>query len=551
MSAFDDFLADPTAERCWLLEIDAFSITPDTDGTQASGGFSDAAMSEMAFSEGGGTTDASTLYYSSHGFVSQAADSPASTYYEPRLTNDVAVLRAIVGNSGIGGLARTVGECTLLNADGGLDATLAGYALDGRPVRLLIGRTTRDSTSGNRTFDARSAYNLVFSGVIQSIDTADARRVRLQFSDAIAKLGAPLNATTYAGTGALEGGSDLKGKPKPRSFGHVYNASAPLVDSAQLIYQVNDGAISDVPAVYDRGVLLTQGADYADAADLNTNAPAAGTYRVLKSGGYFRLGSTPSGTVTADVLGDATGGYVNKAGDILQRVILVGGIDSSLIDAASFTQLNTDAPAEVGIFVGTDPTKIELVAEALLATVGAYGGFSRLNLFTVGVVKAASGTAAAAYTTQDIIDLRRLPLPADVEPAVWRARVAWQRNYTVQSDLASAAASRVSFTSEPERVAMREDLTVKSQRQLAREYGPTADLYAQQADADTEALRRLNLWKGAPSLYEANISSRALARDLGDVVTLTYPRYVFTAGRDTRVLGHRIDIAGATLMVLA
>lgn len=550
MSAFDDFLADPSAERCWLLEIDAFALTPDTDGTQASGALSEAAMSEVSFSEGGSSSDASTLYYSSHGFVSQAADTPASTYYEPRVTNELTVLRAIVGNSGIGGLARTVGECTLLNADGGLDATLASYALDGRPVRLLIGRTTRDS-SGNRTFDARSAFNLVFSGVIESIDTADAKRVRLQFSDAIAKLAAPLNSTSYAGTGALEGGSDLKGKPKPRSFGHVYNVSPPQVDSAKLIYQVNDGAISNVSAVYDRGVLITQGADYTDTADLNTNAPAAGTYRVLKSGGYFRLGSTPSGTVTAEVLGDATGSYVNKAGDILQRVILVGGIDSSLIDSASFTQLNVDAPAEVGVWIGTDPTTIEAVADALLATAGAYGGFSRLNLFTVGVVKAASGTAAAAYTTQDIMDLRRLPLPPDVEPAVWRARVAWQRNYTVQNDLAAAAASRVSFTSEQERVAMREDLTVKTQRQLAREYGPTGDLYAQQADADTEALRRLNLWKVAPGLYEAKISPKALARDLGDVVTLTYPRYVFTAGRDTRVLGHRIDVSGATLTVLA
>jgi hypothetical protein len=141
---------------------------------------------------------------------------------------------------------------------------------------------------------------------------------------------------------ALEGGTDLAGKYKPRAWGNVQNVPPVLVDSASLIYQVNDGAISDVPAAYDRQIALVKGADYVSQSDMQTNAPAAGNYRVWKAGGFFRLGSTPAGTCTADVLGDASGaGYVNKAGDILQRVLLIAGIDSTLIDAAAFAQLNT------------------------------------------------------------------------------------------------------------------------------------------------------------------------------------------------------------------
>jgi hypothetical protein len=233
MPAFDTFLADPSAERCWLLEIDALSIAPVTDGSQASGAFSDAAFSEVAFSEGdSGGADSGTLYYSSHGFTSQAADMPARTWYAGRLAEDVVVERKIYGRDGIGGLTRTFADCALVNADGGLDALQTNYALDGRPARLLIGRPT----------DARSAFNLVFSGVVELLDQADASRMRLRLSDGIARLAVPVNSTVYAGSGGLEGGADLKGKPKPRCWGNVQNLSAPLVDSANLIYQVHDGS---------------------------------------------------------------------------------------------------------------------------------------------------------------------------------------------------------------------------------------------------------------------------------------------------------------------
>lgn len=552
-TAFETFLADARAERCWLLEIDAFGLAADTDGSQASGAFSDAAFSEVAFSEDAGETATSTmLCYSSHGFTSRAADSPASKYYPSRIAGATAVERKIYGRAGIGGLTRTFARCTLVNADGGLDTLLSSYALDGRPARLLIGRTT--DTNGIRSFDARSDYQLVFSGVVQAVEIG-AQEVTISFSDGIAKLRAPVNATTYAGTGGVEGGTDLKGKPKPKSWGNVLNVPAVLVDSTSLIYQVHDGLASAVSAVYDRGVALTVGADYATLADLLSTAPAAGAFRAFKasSGSYFRLGSTPAGTVTADVLGDATGGYVNKTGDILQRVLLIAGIDASLLDSASFTTLNTDAPAEVGIFTGTESVAVEAVVEQLLEGVGAFGGFSRTNTFTVGVVKAASGSAAASFTQQDIGSMRRLPLPPVVEPAVWRARVAWQRNYTVQTDLAaSVTAARRAFAAEAERVAASEDLTTRGQRQLAREYGPNGNLYALEADAATEALRLLALWKdGSRGLYEMDVSPKGLARDLGDVLTVTYSRFGFSAGRDVRVLGHKVDGVNVTLTVLS
>jgi hypothetical protein len=220
VSAFDDFLADARAERCELLELDAFSLTPDTDGTQASGAFSDSAFGEVAFSEGAAadaSADSTTLYYSSHGFISQPGDSPASRYYQPRLRGDIFVERKIYGRGGVGGLTRTQARCTLV-----------------------------------------------------------------------------VSTNTYAGTGGLEGGTDLKGKPKPRA-GATLNVSAPLVDSANLIYQVHDGRSATCRRVRPRHRARRRAPTTRRRPTCRPTRRRPAVPRAGRRGGYFRLGSTPTG----------------------------------------------------------------------------------------------------------------------------------------------------------------------------------------------------------------------------------------------------------------
>jgi hypothetical protein len=470
-------------------------------------------------------------------------DADSRQWYDGRvMADEISIDRRIYGRDGVGGLARTLASCSLVNADGGLDELASSYGMDARPARLLLGSPAAP----------RADFGLGFSGVVQKV-TTDSSRVKLELSDGAARLDAPVNTTTYAGTGSLEGGADLAGKPRPLTWGAVFNVSPPLVDSANLIYQVHAGEIQDVPAVYDRQIVLTQGADYTDQAQMLSVAPSAGQYRVWKAGGYFRLGAAPAGTITADVEGDATGGYVDTTADILERVLLIAGVDSSLLDSASFAALAVDAPATVGYHVGLESTPVATVAEALLEGVSAFGGFSRSNAFTVGVIKAPAGLAAAEYGEEAIRYIAREPLPPAVEPIVWRARVAWARNYTVQTDLAAAVpAARITFSAAAERLAVSEDSGVMSRRPLAREIGPTGNLYALEADADTEAARLLALWSADRSLYRIGLPPAALVRDLGEVVTITHPRHGFASGRLARVMGHRISRGGEIeLTVLA
>jgi hypothetical protein len=546
MGAFEDFLAevgDGRSQACWLLELDALPLAVLTKSSAAfgDGGFGEYAFCEDEEGQSGGVV---TLYYSSHGYISKATDTPANTWYDGRMSGDVLVERRIFDQKqGFGGLAFTRAELSLINNDGELDTLLRDYAIDGRAARALLGRPT----------DARSAFGEAFIGVVRHA-RVDSKRLGLTLSDGLARLELPINRNTYAGTGGIEGGADLKGKPKPKGWGHAFNINPPLVNSASLIYQVHDGAISDVPNAWDRQVALVKGADYASQADMEANAPAAGNYRVWKGGGFIRLGSTPAGTVTADLLGDASGaGYINKTGDIVNRILGDQALLlASEIDAAAIAQLNVDAPVEVGIWRGTEQSTIAGALDELLAGVGAFGGFSRLGKFTAGVIATPSGASVASYTEEEIGELERAPLPSAVEPIVWRARVGWQRNYTVQNDVAAGVTqARRTFAAEAERVAIREDTTIRSRRTLAREYGPTGNLYAQQADADTEAIRLMGLWGVERALYSVPLPAAALARDIGDVITVTYPRFGFSLGAQTRVLGHELQGTRVKLKVFA
>lgn len=529
--AFQAFLEEATSARCWLLEIDALSLA--SVGSR-SGAFCDAGFGEVGFGDGdaavaGGTM---TLRYSTHGYTSLAADNPARTWYDGRLSDQVVVDRRITGKDGIGGLATVYGEATLINSDGGLDTLTNDYAIDGRPARILIGRVT----------DALSAYGLYFSGVVSSavIGTAE---LRLKLSDGQAKLAPLVNQTTYLGTGGLEGGADLKGKPKPKGYGHVFGISPPLVDTANLIYQVNDGAISDVPYVYDRGVALTK----------VVGAPAAGQYQVNTAAGTFKLGAQPAGQITCHALLDASlSGYINRASDIVLRILVQqAGLTSSEIEPASFVQLNTDAPAEVGSWAGTDGRTIADMVDELLRGVGAFGGFNRQGAFSVSVLAAASGTPRATFTEEDIIDITREPLPAAVEPVAWRTSVGYQKNYTVQTDLASAVpVAQVVFASQPVRTSKSEDPAIKSRHLLAREYADDAGVYAQSADSDAEALRRFALWSTGRKLFRTKLRPAALTRDLGQVVQLEHSRHGLSLGAAGRVIGHHAQGTDVELMVL-
>lgn len=115
----------------------------------------------------------------------------------------------------------------------------------------------------------------------------------------------------YLGTGGYEGGIELAGKLKPLLYGYCNRIKPICLDHDLALYQVNDGPIYDILAVYDSGWERMQ---LLDCKDLLSWVPdglerSILGYRVDTSKGVFRLAYNPKGIITVDCVGSTTESY--------------------------------------------------------------------------------------------------------------------------------------------------------------------------------------------------------------------------------------------------
>ena len=468
------------------------------------------------------------IYVGTRWFATSPTDTPPNRPFRGTLLEPLNFRRSILGST-MGVYSTGDGRLVIDNADAYYDNLIQLYGVDGRDITIKVGRTT----------DAYVDRPIIFKGTAADWNVNE-QTVSFALRDFSYKLNVPAQPNLYGGTGGSDGGSDLAKKRKPRAFGYVRNITPAFVVPSLLIYQVHDGAVNDVSAVYDRGTALTRGSDYATYALLAAATISAGQYGTSLAEGFFKLGSQPAGTVTADVQGD--GGDSNfryTTGDIVRQLIssTTSLVDPTDLNTTSFTNLNTTQPAAVGYYLGPDAT--ETVADVianLMGGIGGWGGFRRDGTFEVKIFTAPSGNAEATYTRLDIIDLVREPLPDGTIPP-WRQRVPYQRAWTVQTDLAgSVSASHKAFVADPFRLAEASNTTIKIDHPFARDPEPVQAYFDAQADAETEATRLLNLYKTVRALYRMKLPRRALTLDLGDPIQVTYPRWDLSTGRLMRVV---------------
>lgn len=479
-------------------------------------------------------------YCSGRGFVTgaDAAKRPAGVAahiaYTPRIKQPASMRRDCFSQGTTGGRGTVgYGELVLTNNDGALDGFL-DYGLDGRRIEIIVGDMAPWQAP---------VFTTVLKGTMEQprIGT-DAVAIRIR--DRMAEFDKPLQATKYAGTNALPAGlegvaGDLQGQPKARAWGRVFNAPAPLVNSSRLIYE--SGPCASVDAVYDRGAALTQGANYTSQADMEANAPAAGTYRAWPAGGYFRLGASPAGQVTADVTQGAAAG--NRTAAQLMNAIATGpaGIAAGDVSAADVAALDAANGAEVGLWAGEEMTCAEAM-DRLANSVGAWWGFDRLGVLRMQRLAVPSGTPAVELTAAEIIRIDRVETnDAGRGVPAWRVSLGYKRVWLTQdSDLNGtvADARRGELRHEYRRV-VAEDATVKTAHLLATELAFDT-LLVDAAAAGTEATRLLELHKTRRDRFELRAAITpvmAAAIDLGAVVKVTYPRFGLASGRLLRVLG--------------
>lgn len=563
-----------------------------------------------AITDSAGTS--TVLRYSSDEYITGPSESPANTYYEPRVKTPADITRNLFSSGTTSGASRVgYGVVELSNADGELDF-LANYGFDGRPLVIKVGDVgvpyanfttvlsgtmeqveftfqtvtilARDklavlelplqkseflgtnsnsdtSTSSNTIGTGTKTFVLVYGtafavgSVVMAYQTSTPANYMIgtvtSYTSGTKTL--VINSLYTAGTGTItawtvaqvltgvEGTTDIVGLKKPLLYGTAYNFSPPVVNTSKLVYQVSDSLINDVSNVYDRGAVLTKGADYTNVSNMMFTAPSAGTYRVCKTstGSYFRLGTNPAGTITCDATQGATAAD-KTAAQLIKTIAIKGGVSSGDINASDVTALDALNSAEVGIWVFGDDQSLSVI-DQIAQSVGAWYGYDATGQFRMARFDAASGAADIEISDDNIISIETIrPTDTDRGLPAYKVILNYLKNYTIQtSDLAtSVSPTRRNVIKFQNSSGFVENATIKTQFMFASEITRNT-LLINSVAASTEASRILALYQEKRTMYQVKIALDVTETlpDLNDVANVTLNRFGLNAGKLFRVIG--------------
>ena len=526
-----DILLRPDGASQYLVEIEAYS-----GGEARSGG--QATFSEIAFSDApiGSGVDVGlvTLRYADSDWIGRPTDADKpNVYYEGRVSVPLVLERAMPLEPEIERrVQRQYGFLEIANGDGALDSIVKNYAVDARAVTVRFGARGA----------AYNEFGVIAAALAMGWD-GDDLAIRLGLRDRAYQLDTPLQSNLYAGSGGAEGTAEIAGKPKPIAYGPCRNVTAVLIDPGNKIYQVSDGPILAVDAVYERGAEITaSGSDYADYAALAASGVAAGNFATSLAAGMFKLGSSPSGLITADIRGDATGGYVDTIDQVALRILQGrAGLSASEIAFSSFSGL-ASVSGPMALFVAHNETpSTSQVMSALAGSVGGWWGAGRDGRIGAGKLTPPEAASPTLYLTQyEILSLKpeAKPLPR------YRQRVAWQRNWTQQrgEDLAgSVTAARRQFLTETDRVVTAADASVLNRHPQAFDAPVLPGLFDAAADGQQIADDLLALFGPDRAIYSVAVKRLGYTTELQTTTRIVWPRYGLGNGQNFAVIGIRED----------
>jgi hypothetical protein len=491
------------------------------------------------------------IYAATHELISGPSDSPPDQAYFGTMEQAFRVERSVIGSGRIGEeVTIGLGEVRLSNAESDYDKLGIDTAAVGQPCLIRMGDKARHFTDNWRT---------VLRGYVVGF-RVDADSVAFDIRDSGFRLDVPLSKNVYGGTGGEDGGSDLKGKRKPLCFGHLNNWTATLVIPASLAYQLSDGPIHAVSAVYVRGVAQVFSADYATVAAMNAASLSVGQYATCLAAGCIRIavaGGSEVGQVTVDFSGDKTGGvFVETTADIVRRILsrATDYVDPDELATGTFDALNAAQSAEIGYGVPTGSEETaSLAIRKIMAAIGGWAGARRNGIFEVKRFDPPSGIPTAIYDRLNLDAVPALvPLPDDLKPPPWRVRVAHSRNWTVQTtDLAgSVTDARRAYLAEEVRYASAESEEVKTNFPPGKEMIVDA-YFRDEADALAEAERRLALWGSTPrEMYQLKLSQPMFVHEVGELISVETDRFGLEDGKLLRI-AKLIEDSGEGVEIMA
>lgn len=467
--------------------------------------------------EGSSVATAPTIVASDRGWVQEPGDSGAIAVYPPRMLEPPAVERFIPVYPGEGRRAQVeAGELRFTNVDGALDTIAGEWAVAGRKVKLTRAPHRRPTHAPRSTWV--EVASLRASEAFEGTDT-----LRMPLRSAAADLQIAAN-DLYDGTGGTEGSTEMEGVAKPRVFGFVRNMQPVLMDAANRIYQIHDGALHEIVDVRDGGLPLILKEDEDSYASLVADSPSTGKYTSFKAGGYIKLHDDPI-FLTVDARGETDGGYVSTASHVAAQILrVIGGVASAT--ASSFAAW---PQSEVGILVreGTAEDAMNKLAVGLGA---AWWGANTLGQFEGNVISAPSATSST-ITIEPYMQINAPEETSGSTPPWWRIRVAYQEIEVTQEggDLAGSASTAVQeFYSRKRRFAVASDITVKTRYPLAVDGPELPGVLESKTAASTLAQSLLDIYKVPRRTWSVRVGPRAgginwWSIPIGTTVTLKWP----------------------------
>lgn len=436
-----------------------------------------------------------TRYLSTRAYVTGAADTPANMAYLPVAVTGMKFTEEL---SLTGDASLSAGDIEIHNLNGERDSWLNDI-WDNRQVQAFIGDVRWP----------RSDFRMIFNGIVATIGAPSSRDVlNLKIRDKLQQLNTPMIETKLGGT------TPNKDSILPLTFGEAHNISALFTNPTTLEYQVHDSAVEDIFEVRDNGLPVSI---------TKTN-----------STGKFVLNQQSAGAITVSVQGDKGGGtYRNTVSALIQRIVTGYGkasqrFTSGDLDATNLAAFESAHTQPVGAYF-SDRTNVLVACQLLATSIGAQLAMSRLGLLRlIQISLPAGGTPTVVNETQIVERSLTVSQRPEVIAAV---TLGFNKNYTVQGDLVTT------IPQQHKDLFAQEWLTsVKSDSTTATNYKldilpPQQDTaLLRRTDADTEAQRRLDLWKVARTVYKFEGTADLLLLELGGAVTLYNRRYNLAAG---------------------
>jgi len=536
---FDQTLiSSPDKPGQFLVEIVAYQ------GSSAASGGAEA-IAEIPFSSfppgSSVATGPVTLRYSDRDWIGEPTDGmQPNVFYEGRVVTPLMMdTQAPLYPENERRVQRQFGMIEILNSDGEFDSIIQALSVDGRAVTVRFG-----------PYMGRYSDFAVVASMLGAAWQPGEDMITLAVQDQVYTLDLPVQSNLYGGGGGADGTSDIQGKPKPLCYGEVSNITPVFLDPLNLIYQIHDGPVQSVDAVYDRGGALTldtgvgTGGDVADYAALVSATVGASQFATCLAQGLFKIGSSPAGVITVDAKGDKTGGtYSNQIDDIATWIFEDrSNISASLIDTASFTSAAA-LGGPIGLYVDQNQTPTaSQVIDTILQSIGGWWGAEISGKIKAGRIRIPETTAPDFYFDKfDLLTIapEQMPIPR------WRQRVAYAQNYTVQrgEDLdVTVTDARRQFLIEPYAIVTSSSATLQIRHPIAQDPAVVPTLLVNQSDAQTVCDYLQLLYGAERQIIRVTTKRLGLTVNLGACVNLTYPRFGLDGGKNFIVIGRSLDM---------